>query len=260
MQAEESLGGFSDEEEPAVVEPPYLVSLDDGRTVVIDPHHGKQLLLPGNHDWSIQIGSGPENHVLLCKSDAFPKRYVHKALESSRATAIGEVIPAVVAKPKPAVQVKVASPTTPAPNVTKASSALPPASKRLAVTPKQSVPKPPAPAKAAAAKALPAVVATKAKQVLPKPKHPVVVAPQVAMPKEQPVPREPEEPHDEVAGVGGEDEVAGLGDEQPEAAAPEAPEEEVPVVEEEAGVEEAEEEQQEPIDEQAEQEEVLPDV
>ena len=165
--AEESVGGFSEDEDEAAndtVTGPSLVVLDDGRTVLIDTHEGKQLLLPGNHEWSLYIGSGPQQHVLLCKNDAYPNRYVYKALESSQATAIGETIPAVVAKPaeRTKVQVKVA------PKTAKATSAAavpkgPPLTSKLPAVPK------------AAKASLPAAPA-KVKPVLPKP----TVVPKVA--------------------------------------------------------------------------------
>ena len=103
-------GSFSDPE-PEASDPPSLVVLNDGRTVLIDMKSHKQLLLPGAFEWKIHPGETDSSYLLECLSGPHPKRYVHKALQSSKVQPLGSEVPAPAAAaslPKPSVTIPVA--------------------------------------------------------------------------------------------------------------------------------------------------------
>jgi len=211
-------GGFSDDEVVAAQDPPSIVVLDDGRSVLVDVSANKQLLLPGKHGWQVMSdGNTPPRFVLKCLDGPHGTRYVDKAFAlSKKTTVIGEEIPAEIvhAPPPPKLQLKVAA--TP--------KMLPPAPK-----------KPAAPTKTVAVKAATpgvkgAAVVTGKVSALPKPATPPAKSGSAASSgRESPAPPPPPPPEEEVpadvlpeeevpAHVPPEEEVPAVPEEEPELA------------------------------------------
>jgi len=84
----EDAGSFSDAEpaaHDAVSDPPEVICLDDGRSVLVDVSIGKQLLLPGKFEWAVKKATddkGATTYMLECLTGSHVPRSVSKALST----------------------------------------------------------------------------------------------------------------------------------------------------------------------------------
>ena len=139
-------GGFSEGEDESLNQKgdvaeddqnPYLIKVDDGRTVMVHCAVNKQLLLPGKFEWRIQDPSCGGDAILECVNGSYPKRFVKNAFTSSKTTAVGETIPpdevkkVLEPKPKKLLVIPVAKAAA-----SKAAAAVPPTTPAAAETPK----------------------------------------------------------------------------------------------------------------------------
>ncbi len=106
LELAEEVGSFSDGEQAdanAAPDPPDVVVLNDGRSVLIDYGMGKQLLLPGKFEWAVKAvdaDKGADGYIIECVSGSHAPRSVAKALSGSKACPLGTTVPAESA-PKP---------------------------------------------------------------------------------------------------------------------------------------------------------------